>query len=303
MKNIHILPTDKPSRLVLRNADSKLVLHTSITQWHGKSQHIYITFNEKPKVEDWIFANQSANKITDIKEDDYPYGTINILGEKLYHSKHWSNNKIVLTDDPKLIKDGVQAIDDKFLEWFVKNPTCERVEVQKWASLAECGYSYHIIIPKEEPKCTCKIGELYNNACCKVHGSVSKEELKQDFSDKNYTPELELLGKQETLEEAAEKYAKQFDYAEDSSPQIDFIAGANWKAERSISIEAYEDSISMQKTSNIGFESKIQELKQEIKRMHSKEDMQLAFKAGQDYQNFDCQYAFEKWFEQFKKKK
>ena len=39
----------------------------------------------------------------------------------------------------------------------------------------------------------------------------------------------------ETLEEAAEKYAKQFDYAEDSSPQIDFIEGAKWQQERSYS--------------------------------------------------------------------
>lgn len=41
----------------------------------------------------------------------------------------------------------------------------------------------------------------------------------------------------ETLEEAAVKYAKQFDYAEDSSPQIDFIEGANWQAERMYSEE------------------------------------------------------------------
>jgi hypothetical protein len=31
------------------------------------------------------------------------------------------------------------------------------------------------------------------------------------------------------LEEAAENYAKQFDYAEDSSPQLDFIEGAKWQ--------------------------------------------------------------------------
>ena len=35
----------------------------------------------------------------------------------------------------------------------------------------------------------------------------------------------------ETLEEAAENYAKQFDYAEDSSPQLDFIEGAKWERE------------------------------------------------------------------------
>ena len=41
----------------------------------------------------------------------------------------------------------------------------------------------------------------------------------------------------ETLQEAAEKYAKQFDYAEDSSPQLDFIEGAKWQAERMYSEE------------------------------------------------------------------
>lgn len=69
--------------------------------------------------------------------------------EKGYHASHCV--KIIMTKDQDLIKDGVQPIDDEFLQWFVQNP-CEKVEVQKWSSLAECGYSYHIIIPKEEPK-------------------------------------------------------------------------------------------------------------------------------------------------------
>ena len=41
----------------------------------------------------------------------------------------------------------------------------------------------------------------------------------------------------ETLEEAAEKYSKQFDYAEDSSPPIDFVEGAKWMQERMYSEE------------------------------------------------------------------
>jgi hypothetical protein len=40
--------------------------------------------------------------------------------------------KIILTTDGDLIKDGIQVIDDdEFLEWFVKNPSCERVEVSE----------------------------------------------------------------------------------------------------------------------------------------------------------------------------
>lgn len=37
--------------------------------------------------------------------------------------------KIILTTDPQLIEQGIQAIDDEFLEWFIKNPNCEEVEV------------------------------------------------------------------------------------------------------------------------------------------------------------------------------
>jgi hypothetical protein len=45
------------------------------------------------------------------------------------------------------------------------------------------------------------------------------------------------------LEEAAENYAKQFDYAEDSSPQIDFIEGAKWMAKRMYSNEEMKDML------------------------------------------------------------
>ena len=50
--------------------------------------------------------------------------------------------------------------------------------------------------------------------------------------------------KQETLEQAAEKYAKQFDYAEDSSPNIDFIEGAKWQQEQEKNIYSEEEVVS-----------------------------------------------------------
>jgi len=64
-----------------------------------------------------------------------------------------SNNKprkIILTTDQDLIKDGVQSIDDTFLEWFVKNPSCEEVEVELFPKFSN--KLYGIILPKEEPK-------------------------------------------------------------------------------------------------------------------------------------------------------
>jgi hypothetical protein len=67
-------------------------------------------------------------------------------------------NKIILTTNKLLIKDGVQAIDDEFLQWYVKNPSCEFVEVSEdyfKPSNMVYGHNtehYKIIIPKEEPK-------------------------------------------------------------------------------------------------------------------------------------------------------
>jgi|688.fasta_scaffold00478_89 hypothetical protein len=73
------------------------------------------------------------------------------------------------------------------------------------------------------------------------------------------------------LEEAAGNYANKELNKEFTSKvgnfygfSSSFIEGAKWQAERMISKEAYEDSLSMQRTSNAGYESKILELKKEI---------------------------------------
>ena len=57
--------------------------------------------------------------------------------------------KIILTTNKLLIKDGVQQIDDEFLEWFVKNSSCESVEIRYTVDFNSKAV---IIIPKEEPK-------------------------------------------------------------------------------------------------------------------------------------------------------
>jgi hypothetical protein len=129
MKNIHILPTDKPSRLCI----------------NGRNQmHIYITNDEKPKEGDWCIDNRNAlNKIINVSTNGY------LMFENGNSIKHNNCKKIILTTDPYLIKDGVQAIDDEFLQWFVKNPSCEEVEVETFFGFAE---NCLIIIPQEESK-------------------------------------------------------------------------------------------------------------------------------------------------------
>ena len=51
--------------------------------------------------------------------------------------------KIIITTDQDLIKDGVQAIDDEFLEWFVKNPSCESVDIGTSLLNGKDGYGYY----------------------------------------------------------------------------------------------------------------------------------------------------------------
>ena len=152
MKNIHILPTSLPSRLF--TANQKLVFdNENLATECIAAQSIYITSDEEIKEGDWGYC-KSRNKICKVTgiskwthKDDYSID----LDNENYFIHHSYCKKIILTTDTDLIKDGVQAIDDEFLEWFVKNPSCEEVEVQKWFDGVDF-LEYKIIIPKEEPK-------------------------------------------------------------------------------------------------------------------------------------------------------
>jgi hypothetical protein len=142
MKNIHLLPTDKSSRLLKTIPKGNLILSKSITSGsHWENQHIYITSDDEIKTDNWYLddTNSVRQAITECES----YWT---------HRKKYQ--KIILTTDASL--DDVQAIDDEFLEWYIKNPSCEKVEVKKgFADGTAYGYNfldYKIIIPKEEPK-------------------------------------------------------------------------------------------------------------------------------------------------------
>lgn len=139
--------------------------------------------------------------------------------------------KIVLTTDQDLIKDGIQAIDDEFLEWFVKNPSCESVEVEnqwegngtmfgfKMGNASSDGeFVYKIIIPKEEP---------------------NQEFLKQKrMSGAKTISKILEESKQETLEEAALKHCDMLDkFPALVNSLFSFKQGAKWQQERMYSEE------------------------------------------------------------------
>ena len=175
MKNIHILPTDRPSRLIHNDANqlcyqSNKSFKNDRKWMYRKKFNIYITNSEEIKEGDWC-----------IDKHNFVYKQET---DKIF-SEFTGSKKIILTTDTDLIKDGVQTIDDEFLEWFVKNPSCDEVETYSLGIKNEetgesCHYEYEIIIPKEE-QCTCKEHDPY---CCQIHGNcptcVKKEELKQE---------------------------------------------------------------------------------------------------------------------------
>jgi len=198
MKNIHLLPTENPSRLWYNNlSDTDELLLSIVEVETSNNQHIYITSDEE------------------IKEGDFFYlYDIDVMFKcKRKGQATQDVKKIILTTDQDLIADGVQSIDDEFLEWFVKNPSCEEVEVNYIKTPSQIfiandvpyGY-YKIIIPQEEP---------------------NPFELPKALPDDVFFKSLEEP-KQETFEEAAERLI--------INPTLEdkqvFKEGADWQAER-----------------------------------------------------------------------
>lgn len=195
MKNIHILPTDKPSRLTraLHYTNSLRLVHKNYKcdAKDEQYQNIYITVDERPNTNEYYIIDD----IHEVLKND--------------SLKFIDNNckKIILTTDQDLIKDGVQEIDDEFLEWFVKNPSCEEVEVEKYFHEVGDTYDYEIIIPKKEStfytkKCKCMIFEPNCfTGMCKNCGGILKEETKPKTMFESLQEYFKNTSKEKVLED------------------------------------------------------------------------------------------------------
>jgi hypothetical protein len=173
MRNIYILPTDKPSRLhtykgVLNLAAAEFVAPT-IVKNNLINLNIYITND------------------VEIKEGDFFLHPDNTVERASRNLDGRGVKKIILTTDPSL--DSVQAIDDEFLEWFVMNPICEKIEIKtRYLHSYKTGETfisfsktpefssrnmqcikieprYEIIIPQEESK---------QENCCTPAGQIKR---------------------------------------------------------------------------------------------------------------------------------
>jgi hypothetical protein len=200
MKNIHLIPTDKPSRLcfVICTEKSTLTLFED-EMYKGKRffpHNIYITSAKKIKDGDWFYDLDGAlcKYTSDYKVDP----------------NSWDDNKkVILTTDQDLIKDGVQDIDDEFLEWFVNNPSCEKVPIitttvnNKSLYKTNIGFeSWRKEEPKQELRKVCKCKRAYENPLSEIC-SLCWNELFPNEKDEIKNEDL-LKPKQETLEEEVE---------------------------------------------------------------------------------------------------
>jgi hypothetical protein len=212
-KNIHVLPTDKPSRLLI-NWEKDLCYKSKPYLMEG-TQNIYITSDEE------------------IKEGYYLDLTHNIVMKSVFYPSSDKNcKKIILTTDQDLIKDGVQAIDDEFLEWFVKNPSCEEVEVIKLYNdtcKEQILNEYEIIIPKEEPRILTV--EAFNKA--KISYKEPKQETLEQIDQTNPVTKgsTALVYKQETLEEFINKVDTPADFDQFTFDE-GIRVGAKWQQEQ-----------------------------------------------------------------------
>jgi hypothetical protein len=273
MKNIHILPTDKPSKLYL-HSNNELQLRTNIIRtsedYLGTNQHIYITSDEEIKEGDYIF-NLTSKEVYPIFE----------LWEVVSYEK-----KIILTTDQDLIKDGVQAIDDEFLEWFVKNPTCEEVEVIKVCSTGR--------------KCDGK-GKNCNMAKLKI--IIPKEEQKQDYSGVHlrhcYQGEYEdgcKYGEDDCPAKPLEKPKKLTDL--EIAIKLEEIEREEFQQE-TVEKGLMEIELNHTKILVYSCERALEERNEQIKRMYSEEEVLQLLLRLQQTESYDNLYD---WFEKYKKK-
>jgi hypothetical protein len=229
MKNIHVLPTPKPSRLIHNVLGYAITLigftKSDLELIQAEYQNIYITSDEEIKEGSFaIIEIDNTKELVKVLGIDtinniYEVELLNINNTKIsvFNSEI---KKIILTTDQDLIKEGVQAIDDEFLEWFVKNPSCEFVEVvTHYPTISDEGdYSlskqyYTLTIPKEEP---------------------NPFELPKALPDDVFFKSLEEP-KQETAEEAAVINYKELYQGEPLTQEVPidaFIEGAKWQQEQ-----------------------------------------------------------------------
>ena len=226
MKNVHILPTDKPSNLLFEKISNRYYTNSRRKEnsKNVQNQNIYITSDEEIKEGDWF----------------YDLDTEYLRVKQSWENSHlgFNGKKIILTTDRELNKAGVWGIEDGFLEWFVKNPTCEYVELK----------GYAIILPGESCDCDSMCGECeakqeWPESTGDIFSdyTIGKSKAIQNSMHLDAEIACRSMYKQETLEEAKNRILQENLFSLNDADI--FELGAKWQQERMYSDEEVEDLI------------------------------------------------------------
>jgi hypothetical protein len=217
MRNIFLIPTSMESRL-WRDLDSNKLTFSNLSKPNSNectkcsNEYVHITSDEESVYDkDYYLYEGSAFQARPRDEGNF-------------------KNKVILTTDPDFIKDGVQAIDDDFLEWFVKNPNCEEVEIYRTGGHYDGAMEfyipsfYKIILPIKNFYCGDEVDygeqcsfqcENCNDATGVDYGYITKmgvevkdEMVRPLMVPKNYFGEVETLS--EKLEKIVSKEPSKF---------------------------------------------------------------------------------------------
>jgi hypothetical protein len=317
MKNIHIIPTDKPSRLYDDGLELYLLIKASNSNNDLISyKNIYITSDEEIKEGDYMLLKYEHSHGR-IRKCHYIYEEQLMIDAKedigFGFCKRNEVYKIILTTDQDLIKDGVQPIPVEFLEWFVENPSCEEVEIQKvYNDYGETdifdlvctphSFNYQIIIPKEEPKFRFDNINIEEPTIKEIKNH--KEEPKQccdsgvvdDFCINTLKCKHAIEEpKQETLEEAAKNYAHK-----------SFIWPLNKQGEKQ-SIPPGQlvppGYAKHQKITTKHFINGAKWQQEQDKKLYNEEEVhEIILSYQNNVENSPNHITYNEWFEQFKKK-
>lgn len=179
---------------------------------HALNQHIYITTDEEIKEGDYFLHDETTIRYKTNGTEYHGGDLCHISGNRRYPVSE--SKKIILTTDPLL--DGVQKIDDEFLEWFVKNPTCENIPIIMTTVSKESTYKTNIGFEswrKEVPKQECDANVL---TCLNEKCICKSEKIKTGYT----ASETELIGVQITLKDGSQQFIPKQETLEEAAHRI-----------------------------------------------------------------------------------
>jgi hypothetical protein len=272
MKNVHLIPTDKPSRLGRFVDTDNLFLRTPNDLPRGENVNVCITNSEDIK-DGYVTDGENLFKVI---SNNFKTLRCTDKDNNLIKLHELRVKKIILTTDPELIKDGVQEIPNDFLEWFVNSPSCQ------YDGYKDIAWD-QIITLKEKPK-QYPIGGyapgFYSCECitCKTEFMGDKLAIQCEPCAIKTTQEEP---KQETIEEAAVKYVRnKHDNTHKLISKYSFKDGAKSNAARDYWFSQFQ---------------------KQDKTKFSEEDMKAAWENGMK-SAIVLNASFEMWLKQFKNK-